>query len=304
MPFCRTMNSAPTRSDKTPKATSEVRARCSVLRRVGYRQVADDAEHRAVEQRARQHCRNRRRTFAVRVRQPGMHWGEADFGAVADQHQQIRQRGQCGIHLGRCCAQAVPGHVVGRPKHETAAPVEQHGSEQSEADPGGNDDDVLPGRLDAFGRPLESDQERAHQRGQFDRDPVETGIVHDRAQQDRQGEAGKQRIEAPQPVVFAEQAHVADRVNRSEQSRRSRCKASPMRRSCRRPRIRRDNSKARCAQHCQRDSGGEHDETGSEIETFGNAGARVPSMQPIAAIAGAINMTMRSAPIIFSPPAD
>ena len=114
-----------------------------------------------------------------------------------------------------------------------------------EADPGGNDDDVLPGRFDAFGRPLKSDQERADQRGQFDRDPVETGIVHDRAQQDRQGEAGKERIEAPKPCRLR-RAGACSRSSKSKRaSKRSRCKASPMRRSCRRRCIRRDNGKAR-----------------------------------------------------------
>ena len=124
----------------------------------------------------------------MRVRKPGVHRGEADLRAVSDQDEQIGQRDQRRIHFGGALLQRGPGHVVDRAQHEAAAPIKQNGAKQRQADAGRNDNDVFPCRLDALGGALEAHQKRAHERGQFDDDPVEARIVHDGAQQDRQRE--------------------------------------------------------------------------------------------------------------------
>ncbi len=271
MPFWRTMKSAPTSSETTPKATSVVRASVPGLRGVGDGQIAHDTQHRAIEQCAGQHGRDRRRAFAMGVRQPGMHGGETDLGPVADQHQQERQGRQRRIHLRRGQAQRVPCHVVGRAKHEAAAPIEQHCSEQCEADAGGDEDDVFPRRLDTLGRALEADQEGADQRGQFDRDPVEPGIVHDCAQQNGERKAGKQRVEAPKPIVFAEQTHVADRIDRGEQIDDCRAQDHPGAGQVEHDIAAPIMIRSACAQHRERDGGHEDNQAGHEIDAFRSA---------------------------------
>ena len=115
--------------------------------------------------------------------------------------------------------------------------------------PAGDDDDVFPRRLDALGRPLEGDEEGADQRGQLDRDPVEAGVVHHRADQRGQREPGEQRIEARQPLVSSEQPHVADRIDGGEQVDDGGAQDRPRRRSDRRRRSCANRRTARRAQH-------------------------------------------------------
>ena len=50
-----------------------------------------------------------------------------------------------------------------------------------------------------FGLALEGDEKGADEGRQLDRDPVEPGIVHHRADQGAQREAGEQRVEAGKP---------------------------------------------------------------------------------------------------------
>ena len=239
-------------------------------RRVGDRQIAQDAEHRRIEQRARQHRRNRRRALAVRVGQPGMHRRQADLGAVADQHQQKRQDREARMHRRRRLAQRIPGHVVGRAEDKAAIPIEQHRAEQRQADPGRHDDDVFPGGLDAFGGALESDQKGADQGGQLDRDPIERGIVHQRTDQDRQREPGEQRIERREPVVLAEQPHIADRIDRRQQIDDRSAQHDPGAGGVKDDVVGPVMAGSAGAEHRQRHSGGEDDDAGGEVEPGGS----------------------------------
>ena len=93
--------------------------------RVGDGQVAHDADHGRVEKRAGQQRGHRRRAFAMRVGQPRMHRRETDLRPVADQHEKKGQRHHRGIEPGRDLLQRLPGHVVGWPEDERAAPIEQ-----------------------------------------------------------------------------------------------------------------------------------------------------------------------------------
>ena len=62
---------------------------------------------------------------------------------------------------------------------------------------------------------LEADEECADERGQLDRDPVDTDIVHDRADQ-RAARSREERIEVGSRSSCVEQPHVANRIDRSE----------------------------------------------------------------------------------------
>ncbi len=181
-------------------------------------QIAHDAQHGAVEQRAREHGRDRRRAFAVRIRQPGVHGGQAHLGAKTHQHQQERKHQQQGLGLGGDGGEIGPGHVVHRAEDEGAGPVKQHRAQQRQTQPGGDDDDVLPRRLDAFGRALKAHQKGADDGGEVDGDPVQARIVLRRGEEHGQRERRKQRIEAVQPRLLAvHPAHIADGVHAGQQ---------------------------------------------------------------------------------------
>ena len=65
---------------------------------------------RDVEQQARQHRRDRRRTFGMRVRQPGVQRREPDLGAVAEQQEDEGDVQQRGIEGCRVRDQHGPDH--------------------------------------------------------------------------------------------------------------------------------------------------------------------------------------------------
>ena len=155
--------------------------------------------------------------FAMRVGQPRVHRREADFRAVADQDEKERQRHELRIEARGRVLQNLPGHVVGRPDHERAAPIEQHRSEQGEAYAGRDDDNVFPRGLDARRVPFERDEKGADQGRELDGDPVEAGVVHHRSDQRAETECRKHRIEARKARLLAEEPHVADGVDGREE---------------------------------------------------------------------------------------
>ena len=73
------MKRAATKSEKAPNATSAPRARVEIPGRVRDGEVADDADHRGIEQRAGQQSRHGRRAFAMSVGQPRMHGRQAEL---------------------------------------------------------------------------------------------------------------------------------------------------------------------------------------------------------------------------------
>ncbi len=71
---------------------------------------AQQRVERDVEQQARQHRRDRRRAFGMRVRQPGMERRQPDLGAVADQQEHEGERQQPRIEARGVLHHQVPGH--------------------------------------------------------------------------------------------------------------------------------------------------------------------------------------------------
>ena len=86
-------------------------------------EIAHDANHRGVEESAREQRRDRGRTLAVRIRQPSVHRRQTDFRTVADQDQKERQRDERRVEPRRHLLQGLPGHVVGLSEDKRPAPV-------------------------------------------------------------------------------------------------------------------------------------------------------------------------------------
>ena len=85
------MNSVATSSENDAQRDQSHARQRTDIRRIRHGEIADDADHRGVQQRTREQGRDRRRAFAMCVGQPGVHRCQTDLGAVADQHEQERQ---------------------------------------------------------------------------------------------------------------------------------------------------------------------------------------------------------------------
>jgi hypothetical protein len=133
-----------------------------------------------IEQEARQHRRDRRRPFGMRVGKPRVERRETDLGAVAEDQKDEGDIEERRVEGGGALDQERPSHGV-----ETFADdrlgghVDQNGPEQSKGDADAAEDEIFPRRLERFGGAIEADHEHGGQRRQFDRDPHQADIVGD-----------------------------------------------------------------------------------------------------------------------------
>ena len=81
-----------------------------------------EAQHRIerdVEQQPREHRRDRRRAFGMRVRQPGMQRRKADLGAVAEQQEDEGDVEQRRIEAARRCSTSTVHTIASSPSPTT-----------------------------------------------------------------------------------------------------------------------------------------------------------------------------------------
>ena len=152
--------------------------------RVGGEQYLEAQQRieRDVQQQARQHGRYRRRTFGVRVRQPGMQRREADFGAVAEKQEYEGNIEKGRVEIRRALDQQRPDHaVLAFAHHRTRRHVDQDGAEQGERNSDAAQDEIFPGRFQRGVGAVDADHQHRRQRREFDRHPHQADIVrHER----------------------------------------------------------------------------------------------------------------------------
>ena len=135
---------------------------------------------RDVEEKAREHRRDRRRALGMRVRQPGMERRQADLGAIADQQEHEGERKQFRIEFRRVLPHQVPRHRrQALAQHLLRGEIDQDGAEERERDADRAEDEVLPRRLDRLRRAVDADHHHRGQRRHLDADPEQADIVGD-----------------------------------------------------------------------------------------------------------------------------
>ena len=144
---------------------------------------AQQRVQRDVQQQARQHGGDRRRTFGVRVRQPGVHRRQADLGAVAQQQEDEGDVEQRRIEVAGAGEQRGPDHRVhALAEHRAGGEIDQDGAEQRQRDADAAEDEVFPRGLDRLVRAVDADHQHGGQRGEFHRDPHQADVVGDQRQ--------------------------------------------------------------------------------------------------------------------------
>ena len=141
---------------------------------------AQQRVERDVEQQARQHRRNRRRTFGVRVGKPGMQRRKADLGAVAEQQKDEGEIEQGRIEVAGAVDEHGPHHGVealadDRPRRH----VDENGAEQRQRDADAAENEIFPRRFERLMGAVDADHEHGGERGELDRHPHQADIVGD-----------------------------------------------------------------------------------------------------------------------------
>ncbi len=135
--------------------------------------------------------RHRRRGLAVRVGQPGVQRHQPGLGAEPQDDQGDPHPGDGWIQLVRPGDEHRP--VQGGGFRDAGLPggvVDQDGAQEGQGDPGGADDDVLPGGLDRGTGPPVADEEGGDDGGGLDRHPQHAEVGH----QDGDGHRGQEGV--------------------------------------------------------------------------------------------------------------
>ena len=140
-----------------------------------------DRQEGAAGDAAGQQRADQARRFAVGVRLPGVHRGQAHLGAVADEQQHEGR-----VQPGRRQLRGVLDELVEeqrrfQPGLERRVGQEER-AEQGQGDADRADQQVLPGRLQRAGVVVEVDRRGADQRGRFHRHPHQPQVVRQRHQ--------------------------------------------------------------------------------------------------------------------------
>ena len=138
---------------------------------------------RHVQQEARKNRRNRRRTFGVGIRQPGMQRRQPDLGAIADQQKDEGEIQDRRIHAASSSLQKAPGHR----RHALAQSwltreIDQDGAEEGKRYAHARQDEVFPRRLDRLRRAIEPNHHHRDQGRQLQAHPHQTDIVGDESE--------------------------------------------------------------------------------------------------------------------------
>ena len=177
----------------------------------------------------------RDRGFAVGVGFPGVHGGQAGFGAVAEQHQNERHPHAGLVELRRLADQVgpvQPGEAFGT-RELVARIVGEDGAEEGHRQAYAADHGVFPCGFERRHIAVEGDQEDGSEGGEFDGRPHDAEVIrqshqqHGKHQQRRQDVVHAQfggctvaaclAIQRAAGFVFAE---VADGVDRARQCHR------------------------------------------------------------------------------------
>ena len=135
---------------------------------------------RDIQQQARQHGRDRRRTFGMGVGQPGMQRRQADLGAVAEQQEDEGDIEKRRIESAGALDQDGPDHgVQALADHRPRRHVDQDGAEQRERDADAAENEIFPCRFERFVGAIDADHQHRGQRRHLDRHPHQADIVGD-----------------------------------------------------------------------------------------------------------------------------
>ena len=121
------------------------------------------------------------RRFAVGVRLPGVHGGQAHLGAVADESSTKAAWSHGGDRSGASRTSSSNSSVDSQPGLERGVGQEER-AEQGQGDAHRADEQVLPGRLQGAGVVVEVEQRGAGQRGRLHRHPHQAEVVGQRDQ--------------------------------------------------------------------------------------------------------------------------
>ena len=151
-----------------------------MARRVGCHQhlEAQQRIERDVEQQARQHGRDGRGAFRMRIRQPGMQRRQANLGAVAQHQEHEGDVQQLGAEAAGLLDQRRPHHgVLALAQHRARRHVDEDGAEQRQRDADAAEDEIFPRRLEGLVRAVDADHQHGGERGELDGDPHQADVV-------------------------------------------------------------------------------------------------------------------------------
>ena len=180
---------------------------------------ANDDEHGALENDARQQRRDGARSLGERIGHPGVHGKDLGLGAKANHDKrkgQAHDRRVELIGLGQH-ARKESGHVRIR-DNIGGVGVDQQRAKQAKGDTGRADHDVFPRGLEGVARVLKRDQQGRGQRGGLDGRPHNYDVVGRRGQKHREQEQAVERVVLLYLIgsidaVGDELANQADRVD-------------------------------------------------------------------------------------------
>ncbi len=156
---------------------------------------------RHVEQQPRQYCRDRRRALGVRIGQPVVQRHEPDLGAVSDQQEHEREpqhgRFELILHLIQMRPQE---RGAARPQHFLRGEVKQYRAEQRLRQPHAAQNEVLPRRLEALRRTVETHQQHRSERGRLHRHPQYADVVGQQSELHGESKHLVHAVIEPQPV--------------------------------------------------------------------------------------------------------
>ena len=155
------------------------RARCERSR--VHRQQHLESQQRVkcdVEQEPRKHRRNRRRTFGMRIGQPGVQRRQPHLGAIAEQQKDECDVQEFGAEAAGPLNQRRPHHGVGSlADHRSRRHVDENRSEQGESDPDTAKNEIFPRRFERLMGAIDADHEHGGERGKLDRHPHQTDVI-------------------------------------------------------------------------------------------------------------------------------
>ncbi len=228
----RLLEDEPAREEHRPQAERDEQA-VAVVPYSGADQDGvrpQDAEERAVEQRARKQRRHGRRGFAVRVRQPGVHRRESHLRPVPHEDEREGDLQPHGMERRRVRREPPEGQgqAVGR-RMERNRNGERRIADQRDRDAHRADQKVLPRGLEGTRRALIADHRRARKRRGLDGHPEHARMKAQdrkrrRAEKEEHGarEDGLARQTAPSLLGKLVSAQIRDRRERGRREKRAR----------------------------------------------------------------------------------
>jgi hypothetical protein len=198
-----------------PHEDEELAGEGAFPRRVHDAVDAQKREERAVRHPAGEEGSDDPRRLSVGVRLPGVERREPHLRPVADEEEDER-RTEPGPREGPRSREEVLEEERRLSAAEVGGVGEEERAEERDRDPDRPDHQVLPGRLERAGRPVEVEERRRGERHRLHRDPEEAEVLGEREERSHRQEEEEDRAEDPVVAVGA-QLEVPGHVERGQE---------------------------------------------------------------------------------------